>query len=63
VAKPARWIDLVDPSEEELRGEMPPLHPTAVNQLLAPHRHDDEPRPRVESHGDYVLVSCCSRSR
>ena len=23
--------------------------------LLAPHEHDDEPRPRIESHGDYVL--------
>jgi len=23
--------------------------------LLAPHEHNDEPRPRIESHGDYVL--------
>ena len=23
--------------------------------LLAPHVHDDEPRPRIESHGDYIL--------
>jgi len=23
--------------------------------LVAPHVHDDEPRPRIESHGDYVL--------
>jgi magnesium transporter len=26
-----------------------------MEALLAPHEHDDEPRPRLESHGDYVL--------
>ncbi len=51
-----RWIDLVDPTEEELRAELPEnVHPTALRQLLAPHTHDDEPRPRVDSHGDYIL--------
>jgi magnesium transporter len=59
VAEPnveARWIDLVDPSEAELRQHLPAyVHPTAVEALLAPHVHDDEPRPRIESHGTYVL--------
>ena len=50
------WIDLIDPSEDELRTELPPsVHPTALALLRAPHVHDDEPRPRIESHGDYVL--------
>src|SRR4051812_30179325 len=26
-----------------------------MEALLAPHEHDDDPRPRIESHGDYVL--------
>jgi magnesium transporter len=52
----AEWIDLVDPTEEELRQHLPEhVHPTATAALLAPHVHDDEPRPRIESHGDYVL--------
>jgi magnesium transporter len=56
VPSSARWIDLVDPSEDDLRSHLPQsLHATAVRQLLAPHRHDDEPRPRIESQGDYVL--------
>jgi magnesium transporter len=56
VTAPSRWVDLVDPSEAELREHLPPtIAPTAVEALLAPHVHDDEPRPRIESHGDYVL--------
>jgi magnesium transporter len=56
VATRPRWIDLVDPSEEELRSQLPQsLHETALRQLLAPHTHDDEPRPRIESQGEYVL--------
>lgn len=50
-----QWVDLVDPSEEELRTHLPPIHPTALEALLAPHVHDDEPRPRIESHGEYIL--------
>ena len=26
-----------------------------LRRSLAPHEHDDEPRPQIESHGDYVL--------
>jgi magnesium transporter len=52
----ATWVDLIDPSPEELQKHLPPdLHPTALEVLLAPHVHDDEPRPRIDSHDSYVL--------
>jgi len=55
-AERPKWIDLVDPDEAELRKHLPEhIHTTALTALLAPHEHDNEPRPRVESHGDYVL--------
>ena len=51
-----RWIDLVDPTQEELRASLPDgIAPTALAALLAPHVHDDEPRPRIDSHGSYIL--------
>jgi magnesium transporter len=51
-----KWIDLVDPSAVELHEALPEhVHATALQALLAPHEHDDEPRPRIESHGAYVL--------
>jgi magnesium transporter len=50
------WIDLVDPVEDELREYLPEhVHATALESLLAPHVHDDEPRPRIVSHGDYIM--------
>jgi magnesium transporter len=56
VAERPEWIDLIDPSPEELKRHLPPhIHETAMEALLAPHVHADEPRPRLESHGDYVL--------
>ena len=56
MAQRPRWIDLIDPTEDELRAALPGrIHPTALATLLAPHVHDDEPRPRLQSHGDYVL--------
>jgi magnesium transporter len=52
----AEWIDLVDPSAIELHEALPEhVHATAMKALLAPHVHDDEPRPRMETHGDYIL--------
>jgi magnesium transporter len=52
----AEWVDLIDPSEEELRTHLPSnTHTVAVDALLAPPVHDDEPRPRIVSHGDYVF--------
>jgi magnesium transporter len=51
-----KWIDLIDPEAAELRDALPAhVHATAMAALLAPHEHDDEPRPRIDSHGDYVL--------
>jgi magnesium transporter len=56
MAERPQWIDLIDPSADELRKHLPPgVRPTALAALLAPHEHDDEPRPRIESHGDYIL--------
>jgi magnesium transporter len=51
-----RWIDLLDPSREELEAQLPAeVHDRALEQLLAPVQHAHEPRPRLESHGDYVF--------
>ncbi|MFL5927606.1 MAG: hypothetical protein ACJ77E_11795, partial [Gaiellaceae bacterium] len=56
MAERPRWNDLIDPSEEVLRAALPGrVHPTALATLLAPHVHDDEPRPRLQSHGEYIL--------
>jgi magnesium transporter len=50
------WIDLLDPSPEELRAKAPrELEDTALVQLLAPPEHEDEPRPTLVGHGDYVF--------
>jgi magnesium transporter len=50
------WIDLLDPSPEELRRHLPAdVHYRAREQLEQPIVHDDEPRPRLESHGDYIF--------
>jgi magnesium transporter len=52
----AEWVDLLDPDEETLRRAFShPIHPLALEDLLAPSVHDDEPRPKLESHGDYVF--------
>jgi magnesium transporter len=51
-----RWIDLLDPSREELEQAMPnSLHERALNRLIAPALHEDEPRPTLESHEGYVF--------
>jgi magnesium transporter len=56
VAEGLRWTDLIDPTEDELRAALPDaLHPTALGILRAPPLHDDEPRPRIDSHGDYIV--------
>src|SRR5205085_9197559 len=31
------------------------VHDRALEQLCAPAQHEDEPRPKLESHGDYVF--------
>jgi Mg2+ and Co2+ transporter CorA len=56
VAEGSRWIDLIDPTAEALRAHLPEeLHPAALELLLTPLAHGDEPRPRIESHGHYVV--------
>jgi len=51
-----RWINLLDPTEQELHERLPAdVHERALAQLLAPAQHDDEPRPKLESHGDYIF--------
>jgi magnesium transporter len=52
----AEWIDLLDPDEAELRKALPAeIHERALEQLLRPARHDDEPRPRLEGQDHYVF--------
>ncbi|MCW2784914.1 MAG: hypothetical protein JWP74_1431 [Marmoricola sp.] len=51
-----RWIDLLDPTAEELSRHVPDsIHARAMEQLLAPSTHDDEPRAKLEGHGDYIF--------
>ena len=50
------WVDLLDPTAAELEVNLPgSVHARAVEQLLAPARHEDEPRPKLEAHGDYIF--------
>jgi magnesium transporter len=52
----AEWIDLLDPSEEELREHLPKdVQESALALLLAPAEHGDEPRPTLQGHGRYVF--------
>ena len=52
----AEWIDLIDPSPDELRAKLPrELQESALELLLAPARHSDEPRPTLQAHGDYIF--------
>jgi magnesium transporter len=56
MAAGSRWIDLLDPSRDELEAKLPAaVHERALEQLLAPALHDDEPRPKLEPQGDYVF--------
>jgi magnesium transporter len=52
----AEWIDLVDPTEDELRANVPvEIHDDTLGRLLAPTVQDDEPRPRFQGHAAYVF--------
>jgi magnesium transporter len=62
----AEWIDLLDPSEAELREALGrEVHDRALEHLLRSARHNDEPRPRLEGHDHYVfgvfLIPICVR--
>jgi magnesium transporter len=52
----ATWVDLLDPTAEDLQMQSPcALGPTAFDLLLAEPQHEDEPRPTLQGHGDYVF--------
>jgi magnesium transporter len=52
----AEWIDLIDPSADELRARLPrAVQASALDLLLAPARPDSEPRPTLQGHGDYIF--------
>jgi magnesium transporter len=52
----AEWIDLIDPTPEELRAKLPrELSETALDRLLTPAERKDEPRPTLQGHGDYIF--------
>lgn len=50
------WIHLVEPAEPELVDAIPvDVYDSALERLQAPVRHGDEPRPRMETHGEYLF--------
>ncbi len=52
----AEWVDLLDPSEEQLRAALPSsVEASALELLLEPAQHDDEPRPTLQGHGSYIF--------
>jgi Mg2+ and Co2+ transporter CorA len=51
-----RWLDLVDPSREEILATLPiQVDPEVVEALVARSADGREPRPLLESHGTYVF--------
>ena len=51
-----RWIDLLDPDAATLAAALPrTLHQSATDRVSAAPVHDDDPRPRLETHHDYVF--------
>jgi magnesium transporter len=52
----ARWVDLVDPTREELRDALPvSVDPDVVESLEAGPGPTHGPRPLLESHGSYAF--------
>jgi magnesium transporter len=52
----AEWIDLLDPSPDELRAQLPTdVQESALDLLLAPAEQAHEPRPTLQGHGRYVF--------
>ena len=52
----APWTDLLDPDRAALeRAASCPLHPRALEAMLAPALADDVPRPTLEAHTGYVF--------
>src|SRR5262249_2671368 len=51
----AEWIDLIDPTADELRAELPlEIQESALRRLLK-RADEDQPRPTLQSHGDYIF--------
>ena len=52
----ARWIDLIDPTYDEIMGALPgQVDPEVVELLTARPEEGREPRPVIEGHGAYVF--------
>ena len=52
----ADWVDLLDPDRAALEQALPAdIHEDAIERLLAPLVHDDEPRPRLDGRKTYVF--------
>jgi magnesium transporter len=52
----ARWLDLVDPTREEILATLPvQVDPEVIEALVARPGDGREPRPLVEGHGNYVF--------
>ena len=52
----ARWLDLVDPTPDEVLAALPVHVDPEVIEVLAAHPgHGREPRPLIEAHGAYIF--------
>jgi magnesium transporter len=51
----SEWIDLVEPTIDELFTTLPELDPDAIEVLTAPGRDGRDARPFLESHGTYLI--------
>jgi magnesium transporter len=50
------WIDLLDPTRDDLADCLPTdVHPRALDQLLEQATLGNDPRPTLESHGSYIF--------
>jgi magnesium transporter len=51
----AEWIDLIDPTPDELDVKLPvEIEEQALKRLLTP-AGEHQPRPTIQSHGDYIF--------
>lgn len=49
-------VDLLDPDRDALERHLPDsAHDAAIDRILAPPREGRDPRPRLDSHGDYLF--------
>jgi magnesium transporter len=56
VAGSAHWIDLLDPTEDELRRHLPGrVHASDIRRLLEPTTPGAEIRPTLQGHGGHVF--------